>query len=170
MESLLNEGEGELPSKPQVMKHCKDGMSVAEICKKYPDCDQDKLRAMCKWANDALKQKQRVELGEDLGYMASEEDSENVTYSKTKRQGDAQVTISANAKSMQELHDVLKLAGITLPKNDGHEEPEPKADQPEEPCDTCASDQDASYSTDKAVLTSVIRDKLLNYLKNSKDL
>ena len=74
----LNEGEGELPSKPEVMKYCKDGMSVAEICKKYPDCDQDKLRAMCKWANDALKQKQRVELGEDLGYMAPEEKAEGL--------------------------------------------------------------------------------------------
>lgn len=100
------------------------------------------------------------------GGMPEQEDTENVTYSKTKRQGDASVTISANAKSMQELHDVLKLAGITLPQKDSHSEPEP---EPEQPCNTCASDQDASYSTDKAVLTNVIRDKLLNYLKNSKD-
>ena len=99
-----------------------------------------------------------------VGMPAQDQDVENVTYSKTKKQGDAQVTISANAKSMQELHDVLKLAGITLPQKDSHSEPEP-----EQPCNTCASDQDASYSTDKAVLTNVIRDKLLNYLKNSKD-
>jgi len=125
--------------------------------------------------NDVDYNKKLLSLMENfsvVGMPAQDQDVENVTYSKTKKQGDAQVTISANAKSMQELHDVLKLAGITLPKNDGHEEPEPEpeADQPEEPCDTCASDQDASYSTDKAVLTSVIRDKLLNYLKNSKDL
>jgi len=101
-----------------------------------------------------------------VGMPAQDQDVENVTYSKTKKQGDAQVTISANAKSMQELHDVLKLAGITLPQKDSHSEPEP---EPEQPCNTCASDQDASYSTDKAVLTNVIRDKLLNYLKNSKD-
>ena len=64
-------------------------------------------------------------LNEGLGYaMPSEsEDSERVTYSKTKKKGDAQVTISANADSMGELHDVLKLAGITLPKSND-EEPE----------------------------------------------
>ena len=33
-------------------------------------------------------------------------------YSKTKRQGDASVTVSANADSMEELHSILKLAGI----------------------------------------------------------
>lgn len=103
------------------------------------------------------------------------EENENVTYSKTKTQGDATVTVSANAKSMEELHDVLKLAGITLPKSDhDHEEPqEPNIDDhdhedSEEECDSCAND-DPSYSTDKAVLTSVIKDKLLSYLKNSQN-
>ena len=40
------------------------------------------------------------------------EDKESVSYSKTKRQGDASVTVSANADSMEELHSILKLAGI----------------------------------------------------------
>tara|TARA_B100001248_G_scaffold126849_1_gene95076 strand:+ start:3942 stop:4898 length:957 start_codon:yes stop_codon:yes gene_type:complete len=38
--------EGKMPSKAECMKMCKDGMSKAEICKKYPDCDQDKLKEM----------------------------------------------------------------------------------------------------------------------------
>ena len=39
--------EAKMPSKAEIMKCCKDGMSAAEICKKYPDCDQDKLKKMC---------------------------------------------------------------------------------------------------------------------------
>ena len=38
----------DMPSKEDVMKCCEDGMSTAEICKKYPDCDQEKLKEMCK--------------------------------------------------------------------------------------------------------------------------
>lgn len=48
--------EGKMPSKAEVMKCCKDGMSVAEICKKYPDCDQDKLKKMCKDCKDEMKE------------------------------------------------------------------------------------------------------------------
>ena len=51
-----------------------------------------------------------------------EEDKETVTYSKTKKKGDNTVTVSANADSMDELHDILKLAGITLPKGKDSEE------------------------------------------------
>lgn len=46
------------------------------------------------------------------GMPGQDEDKETVTYSKTKKQGDASVTVSANADSMGELHDILKLAGI----------------------------------------------------------
>lgn len=48
--------EAKMPSKAEVMKCCKDGMSVAEICKKYPDCDQDKLKKMCKDCKDEMKE------------------------------------------------------------------------------------------------------------------
>ena len=100
------------------------------------------------------------------------EDKETVTYSKTKKDGDSTVTISANADSMEELHNVLKLAGITLPKSNDEpehsEEPEVAQDveivamptevEPESPCGT--SDSDASYSTDKEVLVNYLKDKL----------
>ena len=40
------------------------------------------------------------------------DESENVTYSKTKKDGDAQVTIQVQMlKVCKKLHDVLKLAG-----------------------------------------------------------
>jgi hypothetical protein len=48
--------EAKMPSKSAVMKCCKDGMSVSEICKKYPDCDQDKLKKMCKDCKDEMKE------------------------------------------------------------------------------------------------------------------
>ena len=54
-ESTIKEGKG-MPSKTQVMKMCKDGMTVAEICKKYPDCDQTKLKALIKSCKKELKE------------------------------------------------------------------------------------------------------------------
>ena len=37
--AIVEAPEGKMPSKAEVMKCCKDGMSEAEICKKFPDCD-----------------------------------------------------------------------------------------------------------------------------------
>jgi len=48
VEEIVEAEEGKMPSKAEVMKCCEDGMSEAEICKKYPDCDQEKLKEMCK--------------------------------------------------------------------------------------------------------------------------
>jgi hypothetical protein len=115
------------------------------------------------------------------GAVEQEDDKETVSYSKTKKQGDAQVTISANADSMQELHDILKLAGITLPKTDKEQ---PEQEQPEmEPevdmDDECGCDDEPesapsvlvkpkldnpSYSTDKETLINVLKDRLKNAL------
>jgi len=115
------------------------------------------------------------------GAVEQEDDKETVSYSKTKKQGDAQVTISANADSMQELHDILKLAGITLPKTDIEQ---PEQEQPEmEPevdmDDECGCDDEPesapsvlvkpkldnpSYSTDKETLINVLKDRLKNAL------
>ena len=134
---------------------------------------------------------------EGLGYGMPEQsdESENVTYSKTKKEGDAQVTISANAKSMDELHDVLKLAGITLPKSDKHDDEEHDHDDHEEVdpfdkdgddmCDGCGREivdgecgcDDHDHGGDEepekasmqlAVPTSMSTDKqvLVNYLKD----
>jgi len=108
-----------------------------------------------------------------MGMPQEDQDSENVTYSKTKRQGDASVTISANAKSMDELHDVLRLAGITLPKSDDHaEEPMDKevdddcgCDDVEEPkTDGPSILKMPAYSTDKSVIINALKDKLAQKL------
>ena len=53
--------EGKMPSKAAVMKCCKDGMSVSEICKKYPDCDQAKLKEMCKTCKEEHKEKEKTD-------------------------------------------------------------------------------------------------------------
>lgn len=109
------------------------------------------------------------------GAVEQERETEHVNYSKTKTKGDASVTVSATAKSMQELHDVLRLAGITLPK-DKEVEMEPEAEEvcpqcgsadctcPPGECD-CEPEQgpstiDAKYSTDKQALIDVIRQRL----------
>jgi len=96
------------------------------------------------------------------GY-SNAEDVEQVSYSKTKRHGDAQVTVSANATSMQELHDVLQLAGITL-SADHPSMQEPEAEDPQD----CASDSEAEgpttlsyrYETDKEKLIDIIKQRL----------
>jgi len=55
--SEAEEKDEKMPSKAEVMKCCKDGMSASEICKKYPDCDQDKLKELCKDCKDDMKEK-----------------------------------------------------------------------------------------------------------------
>ena len=54
--------------------------------------------------------------------------------------GDASVTISANAKSMAELHRVLKLAGIDVDVNTGP----PATPEPEVTVMPAVSDQDSA--------------------------
>ena len=110
---------------------------------------------------------------ESMAYAmpSQDEESERVSYSKTKKQGDASVTVSANADSMDELHDILRLAGIDFEKSgevdhtpdhkdhDDHEEPkmEPKDDMDKV---MVISPADANMSTDKEVLTNYLKDKL----------
>ncbi len=55
------EKDGNTPSKAEVMKCCKDGMSVSEICKKYPDCDQAKLKELCKTCKEEHKEKEKTD-------------------------------------------------------------------------------------------------------------
>jgi len=82
-----------------------------------------------------------------------QDDKETVTYSKTKKQGDNTVTVSANADSMDELHDILKLAGITLPKGKDSEEEhdhdeEPKQGEYADVCDGCGKPGDECECSD----------------------
>ena len=106
----------------------------------------------------------QVEESYPMGVRAPDTDDVSVSYTKTKSQGDAQVTVSANAKSMDELHDVLRLAGIEI---DRSAQPEPEQPEPEDAeCDSCADeepDRDA-YSTDKQKIIDVIKARLANKL------
>jgi len=58
---------------------------------------------------------------------------ERVTYSKTQKQGNASITTTANADSMDELHQILKLAGIGTDEPEAHDHEEPEAHDHEEP-------------------------------------
>ena len=45
-EGVDEESKKKCPPMSQIKKMCQDGMSVAEICKKHPDCDQKELKQM----------------------------------------------------------------------------------------------------------------------------
>ncbi len=104
------------------------------------------------------------------------QETTNVSFNQTKRMGDATVTVSANAKDMEELHRVLKLAGIEV-KSEVEAEPSVAdaavalaphmpAEPAEEPCGCDDAPEaevkplDFKYSTDKTALVNVLRDKL----------
>lgn len=115
------------------------------------------------------------------GAVGPQEDT-NVSFNQTKRMGDASVTVSANAKDMEELHRVLKLAGIEVK---GVADAEPSvADTAaalaphmpaEEPCGCDDTEVaipmvpgpkplDLKYTTDKTALINAIKDKLAQRL------
>lgn len=153
----------------------KDKGSKADSGEAVPDF---KSSAQIKGEPEKLAaSKQYEDIDESMAYAmpGQDEEKETVTYSKTKKQGDASVTISANADSMKELHDVLRLAGIDF-KDDGDKDPSPDhkdhddkeghepeashdADEPEGKM-MVISPQDAQYSTDKEVLVNYLKDKL----------
>ena len=118
-----------------------------------------------------------------MGVQAPDTDEERVSYSKTKTQGDARVVVSADANSMEELHSVLKLAGIDF------ENKEPEAEEPADPydkdsddvCDCCGKEivdgdcgcddhehpqepERDEYTTDKQKIIDVIKSRLANKL------
>jgi hypothetical protein len=106
----------------------------------------------------------------------TEQTGGSVTFRQEKNTDKGSVSIEASADDMQELAKVLKLAGITLPQGINPEQPEQPEAEVEVDADDGShptmdfphTDVDANMSTDKAVLTSVIRDKLRDYLKNSR--
>lgn len=59
--SEAEDKDGKMPSKAEVMKCCKDGMSEKEICDKHPDCDQKKLKELCKDCKEEMKDKEKTD-------------------------------------------------------------------------------------------------------------
>lgn len=155
----------------------KDKDSKADSGDAVPDF---KSSAQIKGEPEKLTQsKQYEDIDESMAYAmpGQDEEKETVTYSKTKKQGDSSVTVSANADSMDELHDILRLAGIDFEKSgevDHTPDHNDHDDHEEEPCDDCDNEEpDAivvkgmpqddgkpNYSTDKEVLINYLKDKM----------
>jgi len=101
--AIVEAPEGKMPSKAEVMKCCKDGMSEAEICKKYSDCDQAKLKEMCKDCKSEMKESVIKEGAEDNAelVMASKDMVDRVT-------GWMEDTAEMQTESMLELADAIR--------------------------------------------------------------
>lgn len=127
--------------------------------------------------NDLDLNKKLIEACESC---ATADTSETHTYSKSIRGDTGSVTVSANAQSMDELKMLLGKVGITLPKDReeiGHDMDHSPCDDSEEPMQVVSVDVDHPEPTvnpynsgtpDKQVLTNIIRDKLKDYLRNSR--
>ncbi len=125
-ESVKEAEEAKMPSKAEVMKCCKDGMSASEICKKYPDCDQDKLKELCKDCkaemkektdesvaslSDSLKQKLYavMETSEEVAEASEEELDEEEELNEEPVAEQEEVT---EDESLDEMAELLKMAGL----------------------------------------------------------
>ena len=114
------------------------------------------------------------------------QETTTVSFNQSKQMGDATLNINASAKDMEELHRILKLAGIDYDSNGDKQEPSmkdvavalaphaPKAPA-EEPCGCDDAEVaipmvsgpkplDLKYTTDKTALINAIKDKLAQRL------
>ena len=146
--------------------------------KRVPVHPMNAKRALDRYRDDPTTKSARIVSEEqpmDEGYYApgpeimpgaaGPQDTTTVSFNQSKQMGDATLNINATAKDMDELHRILKLAGVEY--NPGGDEQEPDmqvvdAEAPaEEPCG-CEDEMpaDVKYSTDKQTLINVLRDKL----------
>ena len=168
-------GKGHKPAAYDMDRDCEkcDGTGKVKKVAEASDCDETCPMSCPDCGGTGKPKKDKVDESYPMAPYGESEDSTNVSFTQTKRMGDASVTVSANAKSMDELHRVLKLAGIDPHAADKHAEPEVDvvAVEPEldSPCGGSAPDtqQDMgmAYSTDKGVLANMIRQKMQTYLK-----
>ena len=116
---------------------------------------------------------------------------ESHSYKKSMYGNGSSVTIDAGADSIDELKLILQKVGITLPSGgpEAQEEPCDVCSDNEMPLDAIVvskpeedpagmqfprtevdpdAQHDASMTTDKEVLNNIIRDRLKDYLRNSK--
>ena len=128
-----------------------------------------RLAQMVEAMSDAYGEDQMVAPVE-LNPDSPEQVEGSVEFKQHKNTDKGSVSVEASGETMQDLADVLKLAGLTLPQDMHKDEPEahdePEAEMPcdsEEPKDDkvmVVSPKDASYSTDKQVLVNYLKDKL----------
>jgi hypothetical protein len=91
----------------------------------------------------------------------SMDDDTTFSFSQNKTMGDGNVlNINATAKSMDELHQMLKMAGLDPSIADKHMEPEAPCgcDEPEEPQGPTTLNY--RYETDKEKLIDIIKQRL----------
>ena len=100
------------------------------------------------------------ECGCDSSEMSAQADT-SINYSKTHTQGDASVTVSANAKDLSQLQAVLRLAGVDADFAQAHmHEPEPEVEpEPDMPMPFGVR-QDARYSTDAEFIRDQLRQRM----------
>lgn len=143
-----------------------DMNSIAELRKlaglsESDDCDETCPKS-CPDCGGTGVAKKKVDESYPMAPYGEEQDTTDVNYSQTKRMGDASVTVSAHAKSMDELHKVLAMAGLDPSMADKYAEPEPEVtvvDEPDSDCG-CSDSDDLSYSTDKQALVDMLRQKM----------
>ena len=120
-------------------------------------------------------------MSDAYGVVPSEDKLEgSVEYKQHKNNDKGSVSVEASAETMDDLHDILKLAGVDMAmdlnktekgddEDHDHDEEPKEPVEPEAPCDAdepedkkvmVISPQDASYSTDKEVLVNYLKDKL----------
>tara|TARA_Y100000389_G_scaffold179430_1_gene193468 strand:- start:5908 stop:7158 length:1251 start_codon:yes stop_codon:yes gene_type:complete len=144
---------------------------VAMAASKYSEGVDElkRLAQMVEAMSDAYGEDQMVAPVE-LNPDSPEQVEGSVEFKQHKNTDKGSVSVEASGETMQDLADVLKLAGLTLPQDMHKDEPEahdePEAEMPcdsEEPEDDkvmVVSPKDASYSTDKQVLVNYLKDKL----------
>ena len=97
--------EGKMPSKAEVMKCCKEGMSKADCCKKFSDCDQTKLKEMYESCMNEMKTNESIvrEGEEDKAelVMAAKDMVDRLT-------GWMEDTAEMQTESMLELADAIR--------------------------------------------------------------
>jgi len=146
--------------------------------KRVPVHPLNAKRALARYRDDPTTKSARIVSEEqpmDEGYYApgpeimpgasGPQDTTTVSFNQSKQIGDATLNINATAKDMDELHRILKLAGVEYDTDGDEQEPDMQvvdAEAPaEEPCG-CEDEMpaDVKYSTDKQTLINVLRDKL----------
>jgi hypothetical protein len=146
--------------------------------KRVPVHPLNAKRALDRYRNDPTTKSARIVSEEqpmDEGYYApgpeimpgaaGPQETTTVSFNQSKQMGDATLNINATAKDMDELHRILKLAGVEYDPEGDEQEPDMQvvdAEAPaEEPCG-CDDEMpaDVKYSTDKQTLINVLRDKL----------
>lgn len=124
----LSKAEVEQVDENKLLKVSKLSSAEYQKAKKLKGFDKSKY----KW--DA---EQQLYLKESypMAPYGGPEDSTNVNFSQTKNMGDATVTVSANAKSMEELAQIMRLAGLepefSSQAQSQHHEPCDATDSPE---------------------------------------